>query len=198
MQNDKLDDRQSASGMPALGRRKPAAATATARADSGTLQRLREGDQRAWDDIMSEWGPRLYTYLRYRLPNTEDAEDVLNETMVAAVRSVRTFDGGVSLATWLYTLAHHKSADFWRRNRSTVELSEQLPAAPLGLDLEFYEAFGTLPEASRHALLLRYRDGFGVEEVAHIIGRTYKATESLLSRSRALLRAATEAKGIPE
>ena len=73
---------------------------------------------------------------------------------------------------------------------------ETLTAPPTGTDLDFYGALNTVPEPARQALLLRYRDGMGVEEVAKVIGRTYKATESLLSRGRNLLRAALAEQGI--
>ena len=49
-----------------------------------------------------------------------------------------------------------------------------------------------LPVQTRQALLLRYREGMNVNEVAQILGRSYKATESLLTRGRALFRAALD------
>jgi DNA-directed RNA polymerase specialized sigma24 family protein len=49
-----------------------------------------------------------------------------------------------------------------------------------------------LPEISRQVLLLRYHVGLSVSEIAEIIERSYKGTESLLSRARSQLRAALE------
>ena len=74
-----------------------------------------------------------------------------------------------------------------RPGAPTEELSDLFQSAPSGFSLEFREALASLPENTRQALLLRYREGFSVGEVAQILGRSYKATESLLSRARALL-----------
>jgi RNA polymerase sigma-70 factor, ECF subfamily len=134
------------------------------------------------------WSPRLFAYLRYSLPTREDAEDVLSETMVASVEAIKNFDGKSQLSTWLYAIARRKVADYWRKaGRDTEELSDLFQSAPNGFSLEFREALASLPENTRQALLLRYREGFSVGEVAQILGRSYKATESLLSRARALL-----------
>ena len=49
-----------------------------------------------------------------------------------------------------------------------------------------------LPEISRQVLLLRYQVGLSVSEIAEVIDRSYKGTESLLSRARTQLRAALD------
>ena len=151
------------------------------------LEHLRYGDSAAWDTFVADWSPRLFSYLRYSLPTREDAEDALSETLVATVEAIKHFDGKSQVSTWLYSIARRKVADFWRKSSNTEELSDLFQDTPNGFSLEFREALAALPEQSRQALLLRYREGFSVSEVSEIMGRTYKATESLLSRGRALL-----------
>ena len=151
------------------------------------LAQLRLGDGAAWDQFVADWSPRLFSYLRYSLPTREDAEDVLSETLVATVEAIKHFDGKSQISTWLYSIARRKVADFWRKSSNTEELSDLFQATPNGFSLEFREALAALPEQTRQALLLRYREGFNVTEVSQIMGRTYKATESLLSRGRTLL-----------
>jgi RNA polymerase sigma-70 factor (ECF subfamily) len=156
--------------------------------DAAQLQLLRAGDNAAWAQFVETWGPRLFAYLRYSLPTREDAEDVLSETMVASIEAIKNFDSKSQLSTWLYAIARRKVADYWRKaGRATEELSDLFQSAPNGFSLEFREAIASLPENTRQALLLRYREGFSVSEVAQILGRSYKATESLLSRARSLL-----------
>jgi RNA polymerase sigma-70 factor (ECF subfamily) len=67
---------------------------------------------------------------------------------------------------------------------------------PSDLGMELQEALDSLPEIYREALLLRYYFGFGVDEIAVIIGRTYKATESVLSRGRRQLRQILESASV--
>ncbi|MEM7534876.1 MAG: RNA polymerase sigma factor [Chloroflexota bacterium] len=168
------------------------------RFDEDFLLDLKRGDDIAWSRLTDELTPRLYSYLRYNLPTEEDVEDVLSETMIATVRAIQTFDGRVKISTFVYSIANRKVADFWRKRRGVVaedsELSEGVPATDADTTMlveireDFEAALARLPEVSRQALLLRYHMGLGVDEVATTLGRTYKATESLLSRARYQLR----------
>jgi RNA polymerase sigma-70 factor, ECF subfamily len=169
------------------------AGTGQASADLVLLRKLQAGDELAWAELTREYSPRLYSYLRHNLPGAADAEDALSETLLAAVRALPTFDGRVSLSAFLYSLAYRKMADFWRRRHDTAPLLESVAASSTqgaaGENAEFEELLDTLPEISRQVLLLRYQVGLSVSEIAEVIDRSYKGTESLLSRARTQLRA---------
>ncbi len=164
--------------------------------DAALLRKLQAGDEMAWVQLTREYSPRLYAYLRRNLPSAVDAEDALSETLLAAVRALPSFDGGVSLSAFLYSLAYRKMADFWRRRHETAPLLESVAASKAegasGEHAEFEELLDTLPEISRQVLLLRYQVGLSVSEIAEVIERSYKGTESLLSRARSQLRAALD------
>ena len=88
-------------------------------------------------------------------------------------------------------------ADFYRRRKATTELPETLTVqGPSSDSLEFGEAFASLSPQYREALLLRYHVGLTVSEVADVLGRSYKATESLLSRGRRELQDALESASV--
>jgi RNA polymerase sigma-70 factor (ECF subfamily) len=161
------------------------------------LERLRLGDNDAWEQLIAESQSRLYSYLLYNVPTAEDAQDLLSEVFLAALRSISTLDDSLALTRWLYGIARRKIADFWRQTKPTSELSDSLEATSNHVSLEFREALASVPDQTRQALLLRYREGLSVEEIANIMGRTYKATESLLSRGRVLLKAALDDMGVP-
>ncbi len=153
--------------------------------DPQFLQRLKAGDQEAWSTLYDEWSPRLFNYLMYNTRNQDDAKDVLSETMFGLIQAIPTFDGNVTLNTFIYSIACRKVADYWRRSRKTYELPSWLSiSGPTSTRLEVDEALEELSEQGQQALLLRYREGLTVAEVADVLGRSYKATESLLSRVR--------------
>lgn len=167
--------------------------------DAELLKKLQRGDNAAWAQVTRDLSPRLYAYLRQNLPTAEDAEDVLSETMTAAVRAVANFDGRAALSTFLHSIAFRKVADFYRRTPATESLDSEgstvvLVSNELDLDVRMgiEEAIQSLPEQSRQVLLLRHYAGLGVDEVATILGRSYKGTESLLSRARAQMCQAME------
>ena len=149
------------------------------------LERLQAGDNAAWELFMAEWSQRLYNYVSYNLRGADEAEDVLSETLLAVVQAIRSFDGNVNLSTFVYSIAYRKVADYWRARQVTSELPEWLSTAgPNDTSIELYEALAELPEQAQQVLLLRYHVGLSVAEIAVVLGRSYKATESLLSRVR--------------
>jgi RNA polymerase sigma-70 factor, ECF subfamily len=172
--------------------------------DAELLRRLQRGDNAAWTAVTRTYGPRLFAYLRQNLPSADDAEDALSETLTAAVRALVAFDGRATLSTFLYSIAYRKVADFWRRDPHTVSL-ETAPAAAMTAAHDpktderilLEDALNRLPEVSKQVLLLRYQIGLGVDEIAEILGRSYKGTESLLSRARAQLRDVIEGEPRP-
>ncbi|MCB0130741.1 MAG: RNA polymerase sigma factor [Caldilineaceae bacterium] len=161
--------------------------------DPEFLRRLQAGDERAWQQLLDEWQGPLYRYLCYNLPNAEIAQDVMGDTWMALVQAIKRFDGNVLISTFIYSLASRKVADYYRKHKPTSELPESLTVAgPSSDSLEFGEIFASLSPQYREALLLRYHFSMSVTEVAKVIGRTYKATESLLSRGRKELQDALE------
>jgi RNA polymerase sigma-70 factor (ECF subfamily) len=159
------------------------------------LEQLRSGENDAWEELIAETQTRLYNYVLYNVPSADDAKDLLSEVYLAALYSISSLDSSSALLRWLYAIARHKIADFWHQARPVSELSDSLEDTSEGISLEFRETLAKLPQQTRQALLLRYHEGMSVEEVAHILGRSYKATESLLSRGRALLKAALDGRG---
>lgn len=148
------------------------------------LRRLQTGDNAAWERFVSEWSPYLYNYVRANLQGSAEVEDVLSEVFIGVVEGIRNFDGNAALSTFVYAIAYRKVVDYWRRPRLTVALSEELSTTDSTLSFDIYETLAALPEDARQALLLRYYAGLSVSEVAAVLDRSYKGTESLLSRAR--------------
>jgi RNA polymerase sigma-70 factor, ECF subfamily len=142
--------------------------------------------------------PHVYGYLLSRCGNVSLAEDLTAETFMAAVAAAGQPDAPPMTAGWLVGVARHKLADHWRR-AIRDERSQAAAARPDDavedpwtewLDAEAaYAALRRLPAPQRAALTLRYLDGLPVAEVAGHLGRSVHATETLLVRSRAALRA---------
>lgn len=121
----------------------------------------------------------------YNTRTVEDAQDVLSDTLLGLVQSIKNFDGNVNLSTFIYSIAYRKVADYWRRSKQTYELPMWISTAgPSSMGIELQEALAELPEQAQQALLLRYHVGLSVAEIAEVLGRSYKGTESLLSRVR--------------
>lgn len=148
--------------------------------------------------------PQVYGYLLPRCGSVAVAEDLTSETFMAAVVACRDdgkSDTDVSVG-WLVGIARHKLVDHWRRSErerrgfALVEPEMPGPCDPWDQQLEIaavHAALARLPAPQRTALVLRYLDGLPVPDVAGHLGRSVRATETLLVRARAALRRVYEA-----
>jgi RNA polymerase sigma-70 factor (ECF subfamily) len=174
--------------------------------DLDLAARVAQGDAGAFDDFYARHADLVFAFI-YHLMNgaRADAEEIWQDTFVAALRALPGYRGQSQLSSWLCGIARRKVIDFHRRRGGTRELVSSEPPEEL-LDLmdsgplpdevlqqgatcaRVVEALARLPLDYRRALIARYVDGQPVDEVARRLGRSYKATESLLSRGRAALR----------
>ena len=134
--------------------------------------------------------PEVFAYLASRVGDRTVAEDLTQETFLAAARTIkdgRTDD--VSVA-WLVAVARNKLMDHYRRaqrdQRATarVAVPTTAGAAAEGGRAQALDAMAALTADHRTVLVLRYLDDLPVSEVAALMGRSVHATESLLARAR--------------
>jgi RNA polymerase sigma-70 factor (ECF subfamily) len=177
---------------------------------------LVRGDRRAWETLCETYAGPLYVYAYHRTGgDRHTAEDVRQETLLAAAEGMASYSGDVPLFSWLCGIARHKAVDLVKQARRQGTPVD--PAAISGPGVEgtpfevarppvtagrvranpdeqaeesaaLVEALWGLPANYRDALLARYRDGDSVSDIAAQTGRSYKATESLLSRAKEALR----------
>ena len=135
--------------------------------------------------------------------NAAVAEDVVSDTYLDAVRHFASGRGNEVSVAWLKVVARRRYIDRIRREaslrRRVVNLRAEMELQPsdnLGDDSsasdDVYAALSLLSDDQRLVLIMKYFDALSVREIASQIGRTEKATESLLSRARGALRSAME------
>jgi len=142
--------------------------------------------------------PRVFGYFLRRCGGVAaTAEDLTQDTYLAAVREVGR-RGAVDAPTpWLFGIARHKLLDHYRREATTRGrpvpwhdgLAEDVPLPPLdptaaGVDDRLAVALARLPDGQRAAIVLRYLDDLPVPATAAILGKSVHAVESLLARGR--------------
>ncbi len=165
------------------------------------MRRLARRDPDAAAEMVREYGDMVYRFVYHQVGGVvEDAEDITQETFLAALRSAHRFRGDSRLRTWLFRIAAHKIADHWRsRRRRPPELpledwhltSEDVSPPAFLEETEVRErvraALLTLPPHYRTALVLRYVEDVPVAEMAQIMERTPKSVESILIRAKQML-----------
>jgi RNA polymerase sigma-70 factor (ECF subfamily) len=145
--------------------------------------------------------PRVYSYLVSRVGDLELAEELTQQTFIAAVEQRRHFDGRSDSVTWLCAIARHKLADHFRRMERDDRRRARIVVRELHLDSgsawrgveersAIRAALEKLPATQRAALIFVALDGLSVPETGRLIGKSAGATQSLLNRARESFRRA--------
>jgi len=96
-------------------------------ATEDTLGRARAGDERAFEALMAPYRRELQLHCYRILGSLTDAEDALQETLLAAWRGLSGYEGRASLRTWLYRIATNRCLNAIRDGRARVPPPEPVP-----------------------------------------------------------------------
>lgn len=166
------------------------------------------GDEKQFNQFFEHFFPRLYRFAFSRLSDKSIVEDVVQSTLMNAMRSMKTYRGEASMFTWLCQICRNEMAMIYRKQgksvptvtadddaiRPILESLESESATPEQhyLDLEagklLAEVLDFLPGNYGEALEWKYVLGLSVAEIANRLELTELATQSLLARARTSFR----------
>jgi RNA polymerase sigma-70 factor (ECF subfamily) len=156
---------------------------------------LERGDERAFRTLYRRHAPSLYAFaLRVLAGSEADAEDVVQETWVRAVRHLGNFRWESTLRTWLTSITLNLSREALRAKsrRDTTELDETLglatPVARDGERIDLERAIARLPERCRTVLVLHDVEGFTHEEISRQLEIAVGTSKSQLFDARRAIR----------
>jgi RNA polymerase sigma-70 factor (ECF subfamily) len=167
-----------------------------------------EHETASLDQLHRRYARAVFNYVLRRVPNPTDAEDITAEVFIAVAAQSARYDGRAGPYSWLIGIARRKIADVVRHQqrqperletdltdveREYLELllateTEHLPVQALESKETvrvMNQLLSRLPDVQREVLLLQVADGLSIKEIAIVIGRSEKATNSLLQRARA-------------
>jgi RNA polymerase sigma-70 factor (ECF subfamily) len=175
-------------------------------ADRFLVARLLRGDEAAFAEFFESSFAPLFRFALPRAGSEDAAEEIVQTTLVRAVRKLDTYRGEAALLTWLTTICRREIATYFEQRKKvppTIEL-EDMPELRAAIDsLGAQERAETarlvqsvldrLPFRYGDALEWKYLDGLSVVDIATRLGITPKAAESLLTRARNAFRDAFSA-----
>ena len=169
------------------------------------VRRMLGGDEGAFDEFFADYFPRLFRFAVLRLRDPDAAEDIVQTSLIAAVRHLGSWRGEASLFTWLCTICRREIAAWQKRTsrRVIVSIGDDDPSLRAALDsigaaadapdagLARAEtgrivqlALDHLPPRYSRALEWKYLEDMSVDDIAGRLQCTPKAAESLLTRAR--------------
>src|SRR5688572_1354493 len=175
------------------------------------VRRMLGGEEGAFDEFFADYFPRLFRFAVLRLRDQDVAEDIVQTSLIAAVRHLGSWRGEATLFTWLCTICRREIGAWEKRTsrRASVSFEEDGPA--LRAALESIGAAAEAPDAGlmradtgrivrlvldhlpprySRALEWKYLEDSSVDDIAARMQCTPKAAESLLTRAREAFREA--------
>ncbi len=177
--------------------------------DEQLIEGARAGDRASLERLLERHERRVYRFGLKMCRDPEAAKDVLQETLIAAARTVKDFRGASTPSTWLYAIARSFCIKQRRRSKFAPEQEESIDAEATGREVReladpsrpadealsgkqveaaLEEAIGALDPMYREVLLLRDVEGLSAAEVAEAVGISVEAVKSRLHRARVAVR----------
>jgi len=181
--------------------------------NAAQLTRLREGETPAFDELVrTHHGPMLR--VATAIVGEWQAEEVVQDAWLAAIRHIAGFEGRASLRTWLVTIVRNEARNRLRKAKREVSIDDDRGGSPFPADrfdatghwshppgtwhddspeaLLTSEAFhaclektlAALPEQQRAALLLRDQEGMPLDEICNILSVSASNVRVLIHRAR--------------
>jgi len=173
--------------------------------DIALVRAAQRGDREAFGVLISRHAPSILSLTTRMLGQTADAEDVAQETFIAAFRALSGFQFDAKFSTWLYRIAVNKCTDSLRARRpDTFSLDvtgdegsaawepadEETPhwefeQAELAWELD--KGIQALPPLYRESFVLRHVEGLDYDEMSAILGVHRDTLKMRVYKARTLL-----------
>lgn len=164
-------------------------------------RRARAGCRSSFAELVRRYAGSLRDFLLTRVRDSSEADDLVQESFLAAWEKIEQYDERWSFSTWLFTIAQRLVVDGWRKRRPELASGQELECE--GAERDPHDnarlreerdnlwdlAREVLTEDQFSALWLSYAEGAETSEIAHILGRARTTVRVLLYRARGTLRA---------
>ncbi|MCY3019671.1 MAG: sigma-70 family RNA polymerase sigma factor [Planctomycetota bacterium] len=168
--------------------------------DLKLLRRAQQGDDAAFEELMSRYSDLFHALASFLVGRSADAEDVVQDTFLAAYESMRSFQARSSVKTWLSAillrraaLCHRRSSA--RRSAQSGRLSDASRAllngntaasltAASDVKMDVLAVLQTLQPDHREIVVLREMDGMSYQQIADVLDLPGGTVESRLFRAR--------------
>jgi RNA polymerase sigma factor (sigma-70 family) len=170
--------------------------------ESALVERVAQGDLRAFETLYRSYFPRLTRFLERMTRRPELVEEILNDTMLVVSKNAHKYNHGAKVSTWIFAIAYRKALKALRDLREPVDSDPDLEevVGPEGLEprqelmqLQLRRMLSVAVEAlsvnHRAVIELTYFQGAGYREIAEIMGCPIETVKTRMFHARRRLKA---------
>lgn len=160
------------------------------RTDETLVALYANGDNEAFDVLLNRYRTKLYTYIYYIVRNSEQAEDIFQETFMKAIITIRQgrYNENGKFSAWLRRIAHNLIIDAYRQEKSENVISCDEPEANILNNIKLAEGtienemvgrqiledvrhlMNCLPDEQREVVQMRFYQDLSFKEIAELTG----------------------------
>lgn len=177
--------------------------------DQVLADRVRRGEPALYRQLVDRYAQPLQRYATHLLGSPDDADDVVQETLIKAYRNLWAYDTRRPFKSWLYRIAHNEGLNWLRARKRLIygetaaAILEQTPGtASPAADFAARELraaldcwLDRLPLSYREPISLHYLDDYSYQEISDILRIPIPTVGSRISRGKALLKTIAEEEG---
>lgn len=161
--------------------------------ESALLEGLKDGLPQAVEYWFKHFQPKVLAFVSTKVSIEKDAEEITQEIFLNCLKHLPLFRGESSILTWMYSIARHEVADYYRKKYakkaiSLLPLNEILQIEDVKdahtVSENVRQVFYQMTQEHRELLLLKYIDQKKVKDIADELGKSVKSVESDLFRAR--------------
>ena len=176
--------------------------------DEQLIGRFQAGDERAYVELVNRYKDRLFNFVVQFLGDVEQAEDVVQDTMIRLYEKKHYYKEIAKFSTWIYTIARNLANTELRKRkrRKTTYLSQmskeerqyEIPAIQDDVDQSLHNEFiqdriksaiSKLPEHYKMVIILRDIQELSYDDISNIVGVPLGTIKSRINRARLQLQA---------
>ncbi len=156
------------------------------KSDESLMLAYQRGDSTAFEVLYKRHKDNLFAFIYHHYSNSSIVEEIAHDAWIAVIDAAGRYQAKAKFKTYLFSIAHKKLVDYWRKQKPIEELQEEniaLDKAGPGQEvvaLQMLQIFENLPMEQRQTFLL-LEQGFSYDEIANI---TQVGAETVKSRIR--------------
>jgi len=154
-------------------------------------------DESACQRLLNLYKGRIFSYIYRMVRNYHDAEDLTFDTFIKCFKALDSFDRTRRFSTWLFTIAHNTTLDFFRKNKVEYEYIDERYAVNDDFAREYEKkrkmeqidkAIAQLSPLDRELVLLFHKEECSYQEISEIVHLPITTIKTRLHRARKRLR----------
>lgn len=136
-----------------------------------------------FDEIFEQYFDKVYYKVLGIVKNSDDAEDISQEVFISVYKNLKKFKGESNIYTWIYRIAINKTYDFLKKNKTMLEINEEILSLKYNVDMNtnmiLTEKLKKISMQEREFVILKDIYGYKLKEIAEMKDMNLSTVKSI-------------------